>query len=75
MTLVFVLNLPYFIIIIYLSVKPFTKGSQHIISGNVVNSDMTIPIGLFKKRLNNLLLATQNEGSSSEWGISNSLGL
>ena len=58
-----------------LSVKPFTKGSQHIISGNVVNSDMTIPIGLFKKRLNNLLLATQNEGSSSEWGISNSLGL
>ena len=57
-----------------LSVKPFTKGSQHIISGNVKNSDMTISIGLFKKRLNDLLLETQKEGSPSEWEVSNMLG-
>ena len=34
-----------------LSVRPFTNGCQFIISGSTKNSDLTIPVGLFKKRL------------------------
>ena len=33
----------------------------------IINSDMTIPIGLFKKKLNKLLLEIQKEGSPCEW--------
>ena len=44
-----------------LSVQPLSVGYQYI------NSDMTIPIGLFKKKLNNLLLEIQKEGSPCEW--------
>ena len=44
-----------------------TVGYQYIISGNTINSDMTIPIGLFKKKLNKLLLEIQKEGSPCEW--------
>ena len=50
-----------------LSEKPVSKGSQYIISGNVKNSDMTIPIGLFKKRLCEHLLDIQKEGESLGW--------
>ena len=42
-----------------LSVEPSTIGFQYIISGNTVNSDLTISVGLFKKILTNLLVATQ----------------
>ena len=56
-----------------LSAKPFSIGFQYIISGNTVNSDLTISVGLFKKRLTNLLVATQKEGNPSEWEISNTL--
>ena len=34
-----------------LSVRPFTNGCQFIISGSTKNSDLTIPVGLFKKDL------------------------
>ena len=50
-----------------LSVQPLSVGYQYIISGNTINSDMTIPIGLFKKKLNKLLLEIQKEGSPCEW--------
>ena len=50
-----------------LCVQPLSVGYQYIISGNTINSDMTIPIGLFKKKLNKLLLEIQKEGSPCEW--------
>ena len=50
-----------------LSVQPLSVGYQYILSGNTINSDMTIPIGLFKKKLNKLLLEIQKEGSPCEW--------
>ena len=56
-----------------LSVQPFKEGSQYIISGNNINSDMTIPIGLFKKRLRNSLIETQKEGNPNEWETFNTL--
>ena len=49
-----------------LLVKPIFKGFQHT-DGNMENSDMSIPIGLFKKRLNDILLDVQKEGCSQEW--------
>ena len=33
-----------------LSVRPFTNGCQFIIPGSTKNSDLTIPVGLFKKK-------------------------
>ena len=56
-----------------LSVQPLSVGYQYIISGNTINSDMTIPIGLFKKKLNKLLLEIQKEGSPCEWENFNSM--
>ena len=44
-----------------LSVQPLSVGYQYIISGNTIKSDMTIPIDLFKKKLNKLLLEIQKE--------------
>lgn len=41
--------------------------SQIIIPGSNSNSDMTIPIGIFKNRLKDLLLKTQKLGNSLEW--------
>ena len=45
-----------------LSVRPFTKGCQLIISGSTNKSDLTIPVGLFKKRLKNILIEVQKQG-------------
>ena len=42
-------------------------GYQYIISCNTINSDMTTSIGLFKEKLNKLLLEIQKEGSPCEW--------
>ena len=50
-----------------LSVEPLSLGYQYIISGNTINSDMKIPIGLFKKKLIKFLLEIQKEGNSCEW--------
>ena len=44
-----------------LSVQPLSVGYQYIISGNTIKSDMTIPIDLFKKKLNKLLLEIHKE--------------
>ena len=57
-----------------LSVRPFTNGCQFIISGSTKNSDLTIPVGLFKKRLKNLLMEVQKKGNSDIWTQLNSLG-
>ena len=57
-----------------ISVRPFTNGCQFIISGSTKNSDLTIPVGLFKKRLKNLLMEVQKKGNSDIWTQSNSLG-
>ena len=50
-----------------LSVQPLSVGYQYIISGNTINSDMTILLGLFKKKFKKLLLEIQKEGSPCEW--------
>ena len=56
-----------------LSVRPYTKGCQFIISGSTKNSDLTIPVGLFKKRLKNILIEVKKQGNSDIWTQSNSL--
>ena len=57
-----------------LSVRPLTNGCQFIISGSTKNSDLTISVGLFKKRLKNLLMEVQKKGNSDIWTQLNSLG-
>ena len=57
-----------------LSVRTFTKGCQFIISGSTKTSDPTIPVGLFKIRLKNILIEVQKLGNSDIWTQSNSLG-
>ena len=43
------------------------NGLQLIIPGNVKNSDLTISIGVFKKRLVELIMNLQSEGNPTEW--------
>ena len=46
-------------------------GSRLIIPGSKPNSDLTIPLGTFKFRLESLLLATQKLGTPSNWSHEN----
>ena len=43
------------------------KDLELIIPGNVKNSDLTISIGVFKKRLAELFFNLQSEGNPNEW--------
>ena len=55
-----------------LSVVTFNKKNlELIIPGSNKNSDLTISVGLFKKRLKNILLSAQKSGNINEWSSIN----
>ena len=56
-----------------LYVPKFTNGLALVIPGNIKNSDLTMSISSFKKRLVDLLLKLQSQGDSNEWSKSNTL--
>ena len=45
----------------------WSNGLELIIPGNVKNSDLTISVTLFKKRLADFLMKIQSQGNANEW--------
>ena len=45
----------------------WSNGLELIIPGNVKNSDLTISVTLFKKRLADFVMKIQSQGNANEW--------
>ena len=50
-----------------LCIPKCTNGLELIIPGNVENSDLTMSVSIFKRRLFDNLVTLQNQGDPNEW--------